>query len=68
MLNGELLQDGGGSPQGGSDHGQQSSRSLKQHAQWRERPCARFLDLEEVGTAEDQCHADGLSQARRGGA
>src|SRR6266700_5189068 len=64
MLDGELLQDGGGSPQGGSDHGQQGSWSSKQHAHWREQPCARFLDLEEVGTTEDYCHSDGLSQAR----
>jgi len=64
MLDSKLLQDDGGSPQRGSDNRQQSSRSPKQDAQWREQPCARFLDLEEVGTEEDQCHADGLVQAR----
>src|SRR6266567_2934716 len=64
MLDSKLLQDGGGSPQRGSDNRQQSSQSPKQDAQWREQPCARFLDLEEVGTEEDQCHADGLVQAR----
>jgi hypothetical protein len=64
MLDGELFQDAGCSPQSGSHNSQQGPRSPKQHAHWREQPCARFLDIEEVGTEEDHCHSNALSQAR----
>ncbi len=64
MLDGELLQDGGGSPRRGSDNGQQGSWSPKQDAQWREQPYARLLDVKEVGAEEDHRHADALAQTR----
>ncbi len=68
MLDGELLQDGGGSTQGGSDNGQEDSRSAHEHAQWGEQSRAGFPHLQQICAKEDHHHADGLAPAREASA
>jgi len=62
MINRELFQHGGGSPQRRGGNREKRPWPVQKQAQRCEQPRSRFLDVEEVGAQEHHRHADGLAQ------